>query len=389
MGRPILVNMVANVRDFTKGMREAATSAQTAAKDVGRAGQDMGKGLTTGTTPALTGFRAQFRGVGPLLRQTGKDAGGQFSQAFGQGLVSSGGNPLQAFRSALSSTLPFLGAAGIGAAIGVELVTGYLAQLDKRRAELAEAGRKLVQAQAAGMVEASQAWDYLVTITGTTNMGEAGVALGKAAESAGVSVDQLTSAILTGGDQLTTMLDDLTVGSRYGEKVTGAARSGAEAAVGLLKDAAKARNDGTKAAKTQSSVDAAILATEARRAAEGKKTADAAERAAAAARGQVLPMSAAEASAARMTQAVRDNRREMSENRVQAERLARALADGKVTADEYRPIQAFSGENLADALAVMDRWDNLQNKRMVLDIMVSYEDARRIFSNGGAGVEIP
>lgn len=379
MGRPIKVDLTANVKDFARGMKEAATAAVTTAKEVSRAGQDMGKGITTGATPAITGFRAQFRGLGGQLRGVGRDAAGQFSQSFGQGLISSGGNPAQALKTAFASVLPVLGPLGIGAAIGVELVTGYLDALDKRNSLLTEAGRKLIQAQAAGMMDQAQVYNYLQGLTGKDNIGEALVAVGQAAKDAGVPVETLVSALLDGNAEVVSLTRQINANT-----VTGGS-----AAIQLLSAAGKARYNGANAARAQDQIDRSISKSLQKQAAESTKSADAAERAAAAARGQVTPMYEVETSAAHTAEAIHLNRREMVLNRLAAGEWAGFLADGKLTAEEFRPVQAFEGDNLARALHMMDRWDNLQDKQLMLNVMVSYEDARRIFSNGGAGVAVP
>jgi len=383
VGRPITVSLGADIRDYLKKMRDAVTGTQNAARDVQRAGQQMGQGLTTGPQRGLAGFTAGLRGVGPAAAQSGRQGANQFSQTFAQGLITSGGNAPQAFLSALGAALPAFGAAGFGVAIATQLVSGYLAQLEKRRAELTEAGRKLVQAQAAGMLEAALAQDYLVTITGKANYGEAVVAIGKAAADAGIPVEELTTAILTGGKKAEDVIKRLRdaqakaggSGGRAGQ--TQESLVGAKA-LGYLEDSVVARNKGTAAARVQNSVDRGISETAQKTAAETVRSADAKERMAAAARGTVLPMSQVEVAAARQGEKIRANREAMRDQRILAQEFARYLNDGKVTADEFKKIQAFDGENLANAVSVIARWENLQDKKLYLDIITSYEDDRRL-----------
>lgn len=383
MGRPITVNLGADIRDYLKKMRDAVTGTQNAARDVQRAGQQMGQGLTAGPARGFAGFAGGLRGTVSAARSAGRDGSHQFSQTFAQGLITSGGNAPQAFLSALGAALPAFGAAGFGIAIATQLVSGYLAQLEKRRAELTEAGRKLVQAQAQGMIEAAAAQDYLVTITGKANYGEAVVEIGKAAEAAGIPVEELTSAILEGGKRAEDVINRIKAaqsrgagsGGRGGQ--TQEAQQGAKA-LGYLEDSVTARERGTAAARVQNTVDRAALDTAARIKAETVKSADAAERMGLAARGQVEPMTAVERAAANQYDAIHENRRQMRELRQLAADFAGYLEDGKISSQEYTKIQAFDGDNLANALQVISRFENLQDRRIALDIITSYEDDRRL-----------
>jgi hypothetical protein len=59
-----------------------------------------------------------------------------------------------------------------------------------------------------------------------------------------------------------------------------------------------------------------------------------------------------------------------------------AVSFGQATGD-WRPVQAFDGANLALAMETINGWKSIEDRHVVLDIITSDEDRRRLASLGG------
>lgn len=204
-GRGIVIDLVANTREFITGTRKAGDSLDDfsddltqVARDGDRAGEKLEQSFKdvadvvnrTGDEVASAG-KAKIGGAGAEIGQ-------EFSQNFGEAVRS--GNPAGAILETVTSLGPAFGLAGIALAAGAGIANSVIQGIKDAEERLRKAGSDMWEALQDGILDAKERQQGLVSALGVDDLEGALDKIAKLAADTGIPIAALADYLTTGVD---------------------------------------------------------------------------------------------------------------------------------------------------------------------------------------------